>query len=132
MINLLLGIDNSFILENMFGSADIFKNAEIINIIWRLYDSRMEFEIQTKCKVINLSDRWKNLDWNYINIIIELFGANKVNLDVNQEKIHISSLDIKEDGSRYIIKIYSGNKCCIESKFDIARIHNVKPVYLEK
>ena len=132
MTNLLAGVDNSFILENIFGSEDVFKGAEIINIIWKLYDSRMEFEIQTKCKVINLSDRWKKLDWDYINIIIELFGANKVNLDINQEKFHISSLNIEEDGSKYIIKIYSGNKCCIESRFDIARIHNIKPVCLKK
>ena len=133
MTNLLAGVDNSFILENIFGSEDVFKGAEIYNIIWVFDDSRMEFEIQTKCKVINPSTRWKNLDWDYIYIRMALYGVEKINFDVNyNEKIHISSLDIKEDGSRYIIKIYSGNKCWIESRFIDARIHNVHPVCLEE
>ena len=46
------GIDNYFILENMFGKADVFAGAELnmLNIFWK--DDIVRLEIKTFQKVL--------------------------------------------------------------------------------
>ena len=125
---MLTGIDNSFVLNDIFGMADIFKGAEIKNINWKFADSRIELEIQTSCKVINPPSKWNK--WDCIYLRIALYGVDKLYIDLKTENIYISSLDIKENGSKYTINIYTKNKCCMKSEFEIARIQNIKPICL--
>ncbi len=45
-----LGIDNGFVLENIFGNVDIFRGAQITNINWQSISGRMKIDIETQSK----------------------------------------------------------------------------------
>ena len=69
------GIDNYFILENMFGKADVFAGAELnmLNIFWK--DDIVRLEIKTFQKVLNRPKRWdirkESCDNSFIYITLQ-------------------------------------------------------------
>ena len=67
------GIDNFFFLEKMYGTTDIFSNAELylLSVFWA--DCRVNLEIKSPIKVISKPKRWehKSIEETYIYITLQ-------------------------------------------------------------
>ncbi len=121
-----LGIDNEFILNNIFGDNDIFKNAQLINLNWQLSDERMEISIKTPCKVLVPPKKWT--EWDYVYIKIDFFGIEKLIIDIDKKEMYIESYCMREDDMKNIFEFNLNKNRSIYCKFEIARIQNIKPI----
>lgn len=105
------GIDNYFILENMFGKADVFAGAELnmLNIFWK--DDIVRLEIKTFQKVLNRPKRWdirkESCDNSFIYITLQGISSFESNMvSINNGLLKIISGGIKADNNKNQIELF--------------------------
>lgn len=121
------GIDNWFILNNIFGNNFSLIGTWIDNIRSTPLDGRLTIDFITENEVINPSPRWKK--WDKIYITLDVFGVCEIHTKITDENFIVTDFSIKQCNERYILDIYGKNNSFIKAEFAAGGlIQNVKPI----
>lgn len=121
----MLGFDNWFVIQNMYGEDFSFLNAEIYNLKADGLCGTLELEVEAGETVKCPPKRWKKWDKTYITI--EFFCVNNINMKIDDEHLVISDFSIDKIDDRYIMKISCGDNIII-CQYMVARIQNITPL----
>ncbi len=123
----MIGFDNWFIVENVFGHEFCFSDAEIINVVANGLRGELVLEVQVSDLVKTAPKKWKKWDLVYIKVCF--FGIKEVSMNVNHENIRIKECLVKkmEKDFEYELVMKCGEKY-INCTYTIARIQNIKPL----
>ena len=131
------GIDNYFILENMFGQADVFAGAELnmLNIFWK--DDIVRLEIKTFQKVLNRPKRWdirkESCNNSYIYITLQGISSFESNMvSVNNGLLKIISGGIKADNNENRIELFFEQGWFFKCAYMVGRIQNTSNIQREE
>lgn len=136
------GIDNFFFLEKMYGTTDIFSNAELylLSVFWA--DCRVNLEIKSPIKVISKPKRWehKSIEETYIYITLQGVADFESNLKTSfyykNLPLHIIKGDWKilksSENSRgqklNMLELFFDDEQWFRCKFVCGRIQNTSDV----
>lgn len=121
----MIGIDNDFILKNIFEVDNVFNTSKIYNINWQYSSERMELELIVNNMVKNPPKKWR--EWNEIYMRIDFWGIQDIKIDLNYSGAVIDSWNILEDNGKFVLYAYLANKKLIQIRYEIAHIQNIKP-----
>ena len=131
------GIDNYFILENMFGKADVFAGAELnmLNIFWK--DDIVRLEIKTFQKVLNRPKRWdirkESCDNSFIYITLQGISSFESNMvSINNGLLKIISGGIKADNNKNQIELFFEQGWFFKCVYMVGRIQNTSNIQREE
>ena len=131
------GIDNYFILENMFGKADVFAGAELnmLNIFWK--DDIVRLEIKTFQKVLNRPKRWdirkESCDNSFIYITLQGISSFESNMvSMNNGLLKIISGGIKADNNKNQIELFFEQGWFFKCVYMVGRIQNTSNIQREE
>ena len=131
------GIDNYFILENMFGKADVFAGAELnmLNIFWK--DDIVRLEIKTFQKVLNRPKRWdirkESCDNSFIYITLQGISSFQSNMvSINNGLLKIISGGIKADNNKNQIELFFEQGWFFKCVYMVGRIQNTSNIQREE
>ena len=131
------GIDNYFILENMFGKADVFAGAELnmLNIFWQ--DDIVRLEIKTFQKVLNRPKRWdirkESCDNSFIYITLQGISSFESNMvSINNGLLKIISGGIKADNNKNQIELFFEQGWFFKCVYMVGRIQNTSNIQREE
>ena len=131
------GIDNYFILENMFGKADVFAGAELnmLNIFWK--DDIVRLEIKTFQKVLNRPKRWdirkESCDNSFIYITLQGISSFESNMvSINNGLLKIISGGIKADNNKNQIELFFEQGWLFKCVYMVGRIQNTSNIQREE
>ena len=131
------GIDNYFILENMFGNADVFAGAELnmLNIFWK--DDIVRLEIKTFQKVLNRPKRWdirkESCDNSFIYITLQGISSFESNMvSINNGLLKIISGGIKADNNKNQIELFFEQGWFFKCVYMVGRIQNTSNIQREE
>lgn len=131
------GIDNYFILENMFGKADVFAGAELnmLNIFWK--DDIVRLEIKTFQKVLNRPKRWdirkESCDNSFIYITLQGISSFESNMvSINNGLLKIISGGIKADNNKNQIELFFEQGWFFKCVHMVGRIQNTSNIQREE
>jgi len=123
---MLLGFDNGYVITNIFGENNVFKDSVIENIIYQPLDYRITMTVLTICNVINPPKKWT--EWDVVALNIDFFGVRELKTNINHAIIHVGKINIIKESNNYILEILEENRSSIWAKFTIARIQRVTPI----
>ncbi len=123
----MIGFDNWFTIENIFGHGFCFSNAEIMNVVADGLRGELVIEMQVSDLVKTPPQKWKRWDMVYIKICF--FGMREISMFVNHEHIRIKEFIVKKLGKdfEYELELFCGENY-INCSYTIARIQNIKPL----
>lgn len=121
----MIGFDNWFVIQNIYGEEFSFQNAEILNLKADGLCRTLNLEIEVDNTVKHPPKRWKRWDKTYITI--EFFCTNNISFTINQEHLSISNFSIDKSEDSYIMKIFCGDNIII-CQYMVARIQNITPL----
>ncbi len=123
----MIGFDNWFVVENIFGHGFCFSNAEIMNVVVNGLLGELVLEVQVSDLVKTPPKKWKKWDLVYIKICF--FGIKEISMFVNHEHIYIKNFLVKklEKDFEYKLEVLCGENY-INCSYVIARIQNIKPL----
>ena len=131
------GIDNYFILENMFGKADVFAGAELnmLNIFWK--DDIVRLEIKTFQKVLNRPKRWdirkESCDNSFIYLTLQGISSFESNMvSINNGLLKIISGGIKADNNKNQIELFFEQGWFFKCVYMVGRIQNTSNIQREE
>ena len=131
------GIDNYFILENMFGKADVFAGAELnmLNIFWK--DDIVRLEIKTFQKVLNRPKRWdirkESCDNSFIYITLQGISSFESNMvSINNGLLKIISGGIKAYNNKNQIELFFEQGWFFKCVYMVGRIQNTSNIQREE
>ena len=131
------GIDNYFILENMFGKADVFAGAELnmLNIFWK--DDIVRLEIKTFQKVLNRPKRWdirkESCDNSFIYITLQGISSFESNMvSINNGLLKIISGGIKAVNNKNQIELFFEQGWFFKCVYMVGRIQNTSNIQREE
>lgn len=123
----MIGFDNWFAVEKIFGHEFCFSNAEIMNVIANGLRGELVLEVQVNDFVKTPPKKWKKWDLVYIKICF--FGIKEISMFVNHEHICIKEFLVKKTKNdfEYELELQCGENY-IKCNYAIARIQNIKPL----
>lgn len=123
----MIGFDNWFVVEHIFGSEFCFSDAEIMNVIADGLGGELVLELQVSDFVRTPPKKWKK--WELVYLKICFFGVKEISMFVNHEHIHIKEFFVEKLEKDFEYKL---NVLCHENyihcTYAIARIQNIKPL----
>lgn len=123
----MIGFDNWFVVENIFGHKFCFSNAEIMNVVANGLRGELVLELQVSDLVEKHPKKWKRWDLVYVKICF--FGVKEISMFVNHEHIRIKKFLVEKLEKDYEYKLnVLCNENYINCNYAIARIQNVKPL----
>lgn len=126
----MIGFDNWFTVESVFGHEFCFSNAEIMNVIANGLRGELVLEVQVNDFVKSPPKKWRKWDLVYIKICF--FGIKEIAMFVNHEHIYIKEFLVKKTKKdfEYELEVLCGENY-IKCNYAIARIQNIKPLVWE-
>lgn len=126
----MIGFDNWFAVENIFGHEFCFSNAEIVNVLAKGLSGELVIELQVHDTVKKPPEKWKKWDLVYIKICF--FGVKEISMNVNHEHIFIKEFLVREAETEceYELDLQCGENY-IKCNYAIARIQNIKPLVFD-
>ena len=123
----MIGFDNWFVVDKIFGNEFCFSNAEIMNVVADGLRGELVLELQVDDIVKKHPEGWGRWDLVYIKICF--FGMKEVSMFVNREHIRIKDFLVEksERDFEYKLQVLSDENY-INCSYSIARIQNVKPL----
>lgn len=123
----MIGFDNWFTIENIFGPEFCFSNAEIMNVVADGLRGELVLELQVNDRVKKHPEKWKKWDLVYIKICF--FGLREISMFVNHEHIRINKFFVEklDKSFEYGLQVLCGENY-INCRYAIARIQNIKPL----
>ena len=128
-----VGIKNAFVLENIFGTTEVFNGAEIYNIVWFLRSDRIELSIIPQCEPVNPPEKWNEREeWDGVNIVLDLFILREIDMNITENKLYIDSCLMRQENGINIFECRVNNNKYIKFKYVEARIQFIKPIIREE
>ena len=125
------GIENGFILTNIFGDDFNSVNSEVEYSRSEIMAGRMSLDIIVNQNVKYPPNKWK--EWEKVYVKIDFWGIKEISSKVYRLPFIISKISVVYKQNLYEISIQSKNNDFIKCKFILSRIQNVKPLaYNEK
>ena len=124
---IMIGFDNWYIVENVFGHEFCFSDAEIMNVVANGLRGELILEVQVSDLVKAPPKKWKKWDLVYIKICF--FGVKEISMFANHDHIHIKEFLVKKmkKDFQYELEVLCGENY-INCNYAIARIQNIKPL----
>lgn len=123
----MIGFDNWFVIEDIFGHDFCFSNAEIMNVVANGLRGELVLELQVNDLVKKQPPKWKKCDLVYVKICF--FGVKEISMFVNHEHIHIKKFLVEklEKDFEYELQVLCGENY-VNCNYSVARIQNIKPL----
>lgn len=123
----MIGFDNWFTIEKIFGEKFCFYDAEIMNVVANGLAGELVLEVQVSDLVKTPPPKWEKWDLVYIRICF--FGVKEISMFANHNHIHIKEFLVKkgEKDFQYQLEVLCGENY-INCNYAIARIQSIKPL----
>ena len=123
----MIGFDNWFVVEEIFGQEFSFSDAEIVNVVVNGLSGELVLELQVSDLVRKPPKKWEK--WDLVYIKISFFGVKEISMYVNHEHIHINQflVEKREKDFEHKLQVLCGENY-IHCNYSMARIQNIKPL----
>lgn len=121
------GIENWFVLTDIFGDDFSFVNSQIECINSQPFAGNVWFDIIVGNEVKKPPKKWNK--WEKVHLCINFFTANETYFNIiNSNKFIIKHCDVTNKEDRYNVTIEGVNGDVVKLDFWSARIQNIKPL----
>lgn len=126
------GIENSFILNNLFGTDEVFDKVILYDFKYIYNINRMYLDVICTLPIYNVPKKWVLDSKACVTILFE--GIENIVCSVKGKNIVLNSWNIEVSGDyEKLLYVSSGGRSILKLKYKMARIQNIKPVqYIEE